>query len=70
MFVQLAKACEVKPGTGEDHFYKVLRAMAQWELLDELPERRFAANAATLELVSHEYHFGSELFTLLLTDGL
>lgn len=49
--VQLAKAAGVTPA-GHDHFYKVLRAMAQWELLDETPQgRMFSANAATRELV-------------------
>ena len=49
--VQLAKLAGVTTA-GHDHFYKVLRAMAQWELLDETPEgRQFSANAATRELV-------------------
>ena len=37
---------------GLDHFYKVLRVTAQWELLDETPEgKNFSANASTRELV-------------------
>ncbi len=48
---QLAKLAGVTPA-GHDHFYKVLRAMAQWELLDEARQGRlFSANAATRELV-------------------
>ena len=49
--MQLAKLAGVT-AAGHDHFYKVLRVTAQWELLDETPEGRlFSANAATRELV-------------------
>ena len=36
---------------GYDHFYKVLRMLAQWELLDEHKDRKFSCNLATKELV-------------------
>ncbi|KAK9820356.1 hypothetical protein WJX72_009378 [[Myrmecia] bisecta] len=36
---------------GQDHLYKVLRVLAQWDLLDELPGRKFVANRATKQLV-------------------
>ncbi|KAK9836012.1 hypothetical protein WJX81_006289 [Elliptochloris bilobata] len=49
-FTELAKAAGVTQA-GLDHFYKVLRVTAQYELLDELPEQTFAPNDATRELV-------------------
>lgn len=49
-FAKLAKEAGVTDA-GHDHFYKVLRAMAQWELLDEADGRVFAPNAATRQLV-------------------
>jgi hypothetical protein len=49
--VQLAKHAGVS-NAGLDHFYKVLRAMAQWSLLDETTHGQlFSANAATRQLV-------------------
>ena len=48
--LQLADAAKVKPA-GHDHFYKVLRMLAQWELLDEHPGKLFAPNLATKQLV-------------------
>lgn len=49
--VQLAKLAGVSEA-GHDHFYKVLRATAQWELIDETPEGKlFSPNASTKELV-------------------
>jgi cyclopropane fatty-acyl-phospholipid synthase-like methyltransferase len=36
---------------GEGHVYKVLRVLAQWELLEEMPDKKFQANEATKELV-------------------
>lgn len=47
---QLADAAHVKPA-GHDHFYKVLRMLAQWELLDEHPGKKFTPNLATKQLV-------------------
>lgn len=49
-FKQLADAAHVKPA-GHDHFYKVLRMLAQWELLDEHPGKKFTPNLATKQLV-------------------
>ena len=50
MLLQVAKKADASPqGTG--HLYKVLRTCAQWELLVELPGKKFAANAATSALV-------------------
>ena len=49
-YMQLADAARVKPA-GHDHFYKVLRMLAQWELLDEQHDKLFSANLATEELV-------------------
>jgi len=48
--LQLASEAQVKPA-GYDHFYKVLRMLAQWELLDESDDRTFSANLATRQLV-------------------
>jgi hypothetical protein len=48
--LQLASEAQVKPA-GYDHFYKVLRMLAQWELLDESDDRSFSANLATRQLV-------------------
>ena len=49
--VQLAKLAGVSEA-GLDHFYKVLRVTAQWELIDETPEGKcFSPNASTRELV-------------------
>ena len=48
--MQLAAAAKVQPA-GFDHFYKVLRMLAQWELLDEHTGRKFSANLATKQLV-------------------
>ena len=49
--VQLAKLAGVSEA-GLDHFYKVLRVTAQWELIDETPEgKQFSPNASTRELV-------------------
>lgn len=48
--MQLADAAKVKPA-GHDHFYKVLRMLAQWELLDESSGRKFSANLSTKLLV-------------------
>lgn len=50
LYMQLADAARVKPA-GHDHFYKVLRMLAQWELLDEQHDKLFSANLATKELV-------------------
>jgi hypothetical protein len=49
-FTKLAAEAQVKPA-GHDHFYKVLRMLAQWELLDESEGRNFTANLATKQLV-------------------
>ncbi|CAL5227239.1 g10163 [Coccomyxa viridis] len=50
-FKQLAKLAGVSEA-GLDHFYKVLRVTAQWELIDETPEGKcFSPNASTRELV-------------------
>ena len=52
--VQLAKLAGVNKA-GLDHFYKVLRVTAQWELIDETPEGKlFSPNASTRELVRGE----------------
>ena len=49
--VQLAKLAGVSEA-GVDHFYKVLRVTAQWELIDETTEGKlFSPNASTRELV-------------------
>lgn len=48
--VQLASAAKVQPA-GLDHFYKVLRMLAQWGMLDEHKNRTFTANLATQLLV-------------------
>ena len=50
IMVQVAKKADASP-QGTDHLYKVLRTCAQWELLIELPGKKFAANAATSALV-------------------
>jgi hypothetical protein len=44
--VQIAQAC----GASSPHLYKVLRMLAQHEMLDELPGKRFTPNDATQEL--------------------
>jgi hypothetical protein len=49
-FKELADAAKVKEA-GYDHFYKTLRVLAQWDLVDEHPDRHFSANTATKELV-------------------
>ena len=49
--MQLSKLAGVSEA-GLDHFYKVLRVTAQWELIDESPEgKMFSPNASTRELV-------------------
>lgn len=49
--MQLAKLAGVSEA-GLDHFYKVLRVTAQWELIDETSEGKlFSPNASTRELV-------------------
>ena len=48
--LQVAKQADASP-QGTDHLYKVLRTCAQWELLIELPGKKFSANAATSALV-------------------
>lgn len=50
IMLQVAKKADASP-QGTDHLYKVLRTCAQWELLVELPGKKFAANAATSALV-------------------
>lgn len=45
--VQIARVC----GASSPHLYKVLRVLAQHDLLDELPRKRFNLNDATRELV-------------------
>eukprot|EP00891_Asterochloris_glomerata_P005597 jgi/Astpho2/5597/fgenesh1_pg.00079_%23_53_t len=47
---EVAKQADASP-QGTDHLYKVLRTCAQWELLVELPGKKFAANAATSAMV-------------------
>lgn len=49
-FEKLADEAKVTKA-GHDHFYKVMRAMAQWDICDEPSVRNFAANAATRQLV-------------------
>jgi hypothetical protein len=49
-FEKLASAANVTDA-GHDHFYKVLRMLAQWEILDEEEGRKFSPNAATKLLV-------------------
>ena len=50
LVLQLADAAKVA-SAGHDHFYKVLRMLAQWELLDEQPGKKFLPNLATKQLV-------------------
>jgi hypothetical protein len=45
--MQIAQAC----GASSPHLYKVLRVLAQNEMLDELPGKHFTPNDATRELV-------------------
>jgi hypothetical protein len=45
--LQIAQAC----GASSPHLYKVLRVLAQHEMLDELSGKRFTPNDATRELV-------------------
>eukprot|EP00879_Flechtneria_rotunda_P029871 GHRR01032334.1.p1 GENE.GHRR01032334.1~~GHRR01032334.1.p1 ORF type:complete len:371 (+),score=126.55 GHRR01032334.1:187-1299(+) len=47
---QLAEAAKAN----KHHLYKVLRVLAQYEMLDELPGKRFKPNIATRELVQGE----------------
>ena len=62
MGAQLADAAKVKEA-GYDHFYKTLRVLAQWDLLDEHPDRHFSANTATKELVRGKVGSLGPLFT-------
>ena len=73
LYMQLADAARVK-AAGHDHFYKVLRMLAQWELLDEQHDKLFSANLATKELVrgkeaslghfvDHQAHFLSTCYS-------
>lgn len=50
LLLQLADAAQVDKA-GYDHFYKVLRMLSQWGLLDESSEKHFSANLATRQLV-------------------
>lgn len=43
----MAQAC----GASSPHLYKVLRVLAQHEMLDELPSQHFKPNDVTRELV-------------------
>jgi hypothetical protein len=45
--LQVAQAC----GASSPHLYKVLRVLAQHEMLDELPDKTFKPNDVTRELV-------------------
>ncbi|WIA10082.1 hypothetical protein OEZ85_010289 [Tetradesmus obliquus] len=51
---QIAAACGASSPTATSHLYKVLRVLAQHEMLDELPGRKFTPNAATVQLVQGE----------------
>jgi hypothetical protein len=50
----VAKAC----GASSPHLYKVLRVLAQHEMLDELPGKMFKPNDVTRELI--QVCFGGE----------
>eukprot|EP00882_Tetradesmus_deserticola_P009252 GHRQ01009762.1.p1 GENE.GHRQ01009762.1~~GHRQ01009762.1.p1 ORF type:complete len:396 (+),score=158.11 GHRQ01009762.1:234-1421(+) len=51
---QLAAACGATSPTASSHLYKVLRVLAQHEMLDEHPGKKFTPNAATVQLVQGE----------------
>jgi hypothetical protein len=52
--LQIAATCGATSPTAASHLYKVLRVLAQHDMLDELPGRKFTPNAATVQLVQGE----------------
>jgi hypothetical protein len=54
LLLQIASACGASSPTATSHLYKVLRVLAQHDMLDELPGKKFTPNAATVQLVQGE----------------
>jgi hypothetical protein len=54
LLLQIAAACGASSPTATSHLYKVLRVLAQHEMLEELPGKKFTPKAATVQLVQGE----------------